>query len=362
MLEPVQDAYGRGDPFALGMEEELLLVDPGTLRLAHVASRVVPATQAPPARVSYDVYEALVELSTPVVGDASEGARALVALRDAVRAAGGTLLGAGIHPDGAFGDVVHVPSERYDRIAESMRGLLRRTPTAALHVHVAMPDRETAIRAFNAMRGFLPLLQGLAAHSPYWHGADSGFATARAQLFRGYPRALVPPAFADWEDYLAWTAAWTRAAEVEDYTFLWWDLRPHPKLGTLELRAMDAQARPGALAGLAALVHGLAIACAQGAVLPPAPEGGALIESSFRAGRDGLAASVWWDGALRPLPEVARLALALARDALPDPAPLLEVERILAEGNGADRMRAAFARGGMDATLAALVAETAERL
>jgi carboxylate-amine ligase len=255
-----------------------------------------------------------------------------------------------------------VPGERYERIGESMRGLLRRTPTAALHVHVGMGDREEAIRAFNAMRGFLPMLQGLAAHSPYWHGTDSGFATARAQLFRGYPRALVPPAFADWAAYVDWTAAWTAAAEVEDYTYLWWDLRPHPRLGTLELRAMDAQARVGAVAGLAALVHGLVIACAQGARVPAAPEGGALVESSFRAGRDGLEARIWWDDGLRPLREVAALALALARDALADPAPLLEVERILAEGNGADRMRAAHARGGMDGMLARLVAETAERL
>jgi carboxylate-amine ligase len=358
----MQDAYGREAPFALGMEEELLLVDPETHRLAHVASRVVPAAEAPPERVSYDVYEALVELSTPVVTDAAQGARALLGLRETVRAAGGTLLGAGIHPDGAFGDVVHVPGERYARIADSMRGLLRRTPTAALHVHVGMPDPETAIRAFNGLRGFLPVLQGLAAHSPFWHGMDSGFATARAQLFRGYPRALIPPAFADWEDYIAWTATWTAAAEVEDYTYLWWDVRPHPKLGTLELRAMDAQARVSAVAGLSALVHGLAMACAQGARLPAAPEQGALIESSFRAGRDGLGATIWWDGALRPLREVAALALLLAREALEDPAPLAEVDRVLAEGNGADRMRAAYERGGMDAVLATLVTDTADGL
>jgi carboxylate-amine ligase len=356
----MEHAFGRAAPFALGMEEELLLVAPDTLALAHVASTLVPHVRTDAGQVEYDVYEALVELSTPIVADAAAGERSLGALRAAVRAAGGTLIGAGLHPDGAFGDVVHVDEERYARIAASMQGLLRRTPTCALHVHVGVPDPETAIACFNGLRGFLPVLQGLAAHSPYWHGRDSGFATARAQLFRGYPRGMIPPAFADWGAYEDWTAAWTAAAEVEDYTYLWWDLRPHPKLGTLELRAMDAQSRLASVTGLAALVHGLVRAAAEGAAAPPPPTTAVLVESSFRAGRDGLDATVWWDGGLRPVRELAAQAIALARAHLPDPGPLEEVERILAEGNGADRMRAAHARGGMPAVLAALAAEVAQ--
>src|SRR5215208_1634750 len=177
-------------------------------------------------------------------------------------------IGAGIHPSGPFGEAPHVVSERYRVIGDQMRGLLRRTPTCALHVHVGMPDPETAIRACNRMRAHLPVLQALAAHSPFWHGVDSGFATARAQLFRGYPRADIPRAFADWEDYETTMSAIVAAAGVEDYTFLWWDIRPHPKLGTLEVRAMDAQARLGSVCGLAALVHGLATAAAQATRAP----------------------------------------------------------------------------------------------
>ncbi len=102
-------------------------------------------------------------------------------------------MGAGIHPDAAFGDVVHVPGERYAVIAEAMRGLMRRTPTCALHVHVGMPDPETAIRTYNGLRTCLPLVQALAANSAFWHGVDSGFMTARAQLFRSLPSAVIPP-------------------------------------------------------------------------------------------------------------------------------------------------------------------------
>jgi carboxylate-amine ligase len=227
-----------------------------------------------------------------------------------------------------------------------------------------MPDPETAIRACNGLRAYLPLLQGLAAGSPYWHGADSGFATARAQLFRGYPRAQIPRPFADWEDYAATAAAWIAAGELDDYTYLWWDIRPHPLLGTLEVRAMDAQGRLGSACGLAALVHALTAACVDGQGEPP-PLTEALTETSFRAGRDGLAATLWWRDRLRPLAEIAQDALELARPYARDlggDGPLEEVERILRDGNAADRMRAAHADGGMPAVLQRLVAEAAEPL
>jgi carboxylate-amine ligase len=216
--------------------------------------------------------------------------------------------------------------------------------------------------AANRLRAHLPLLKALTANSPYWHGRDSGFATARAQLFRGYPRAIVPRAFGGWQDYVDSVEHWMATAEIEDYTYLWWDLRPHPKLGTVEVRAMDAQSRPGSVLGIAALVHSLAVACADGRGEVESVE--AITESSFRAGRDGLEAHIWWRGASRPAREVAHEALALARDyagELGEDGALTEVERILAEGNGADRMRNAHARGGMPAVLAHLVAETAGR-
>ena len=239
-----------------------------------------------------------------------------------------------------------------------MRGFMRRTPTCALHVHVGMPDPESAIRACTGLRSYLPVLQGLAAHSPYWHGLDSGFASARAQLFRAFPRAVIPPAFADWAAYEAYVAAWLEAGDAPDYTFLWWDIRPHPRLGTVEFRAMDAQARLGSVAGLAALVHGLALAVLDGRADPPVP-GAEIAEGSFRAGRDGLDATLRWDGAMRPLRELAAEAIGHARGALRERGGrrrAREAERILREGNGADAMRAAHAQGGMRAVLERLVA------
>ena len=358
-LPPVDHAFGRGESLALGVEEELLLVDPRTLALDHRVSELLPRLGG---AVKPDVYEAAVETASPISRDAAEAVAALGDVRERLRAAGATLIGCGIHPDAPFGDPPHVPGERYEAIAAAMRGFMRRTPTCALHVHVGMPDPESAIRACTGLRSYLPVLQGLAAHSPYWHGLDSGFASARAQLFRGLPRAVIPPAFASWSAYEHYVEAWLTAGDAPDYTFLWWDIRPHPRLGTVELRAMDAQARLGSVAGLAALVHGLALAVLDGRMEPPIP-GPEIVESSYRAGRDGLAATLRWDGAMRPLPELAAEAIGIARAALRErgaDGALEEAERILREGNGADRMRAAHAEGGMRAVLEQLVAEAAQ--
>jgi glutamate---cysteine ligase / carboxylate-amine ligase len=356
----VEKAFGREADFALGIEEELLLVDPRTLGLAHVASELIGSVAAEAGKLEFELYEALIESSTPVVRNVPEGLETLAAHRALLADAGATLIGAGLHPTAAFGDVVHTPNERTLEIRETMRGLVDRTPTAALHVHVGMPDAETTIAVCNRLRAHLPLLQALAAHSPYWHGADSGFASARSVVFRAFPRSTIPPAFASWDHYADVVGWWEATGDLPDYTYLWWDLRPSPKLGTIEVRAMDAQSRLESAGGLAALVHALALACAEGAeeVTPPSE---ALSESSFRAARDGLEATVWWRGAMTPIRTVAADTLELARPfarELDGEDALEEIERILREGGGADRMREAHAAGGMDGVLSRLVEET----
>ena len=351
--------FGARPPFAMGMEDELLVVDPRTHGLAHEAVELIERVDPPPeeGEVKPDTYAAMVELASPPSATAGEAVAALAALRARLRAAGATLLGAGIHPAGAFGDVVHHPGERYAFLAEQLRGLLCRTPTAALHVHVGMPDPEAAIRACNGLREHLPLLQALAANSPFWYGRDSGLATARAPLFHAYRGAELPRAFASYEDYAEATAAAVHAGALPDYTFLWWDVRPHPELGTVEVRSMDSQAALWSAAALGALVHALARREAERCGPWAGTE--ALREASFAAARDGLGARLPLDGALRPVPEVARATLALARPHADDPDALALVERFLAAGNGADRQRAAFARGGMPAVLTLLAEETA---
>ena len=353
--------FGAGADFALGVEEELILVDAETHALDHAAVDVLSRLRVPgPEGGIYpEAYAAVVELVSPICADAGEGVGALSTLRRRLRDTGAVAIGAGLHPDGAFGDVVHHPGERYRLIAEEMRGLQARTPTCALHVHVGMPDAEGAIRAFNYVREHLPLLQALAANSPYWYGYDSGLASARAHVFRALPRSEIPPAFATFDEFAERVAGLVEAGGMPNYTFIWWDIRPHPILGTLEVRAMDSQSSHESAAGLAALVHALARRGIE--ERGPWVEREVLMESSFRAARDGLYATLWHDGALRPVREIARATLDLARPyarELGSEAALEGVERILAEGNGAFRQRQAFASGGMPAVLAELVAET----
>ena len=167
--------FGSGADFSLGIEDELLLVDPVTLyALDHSAVGVLDRLAVAPVdgAVHPEAYAGVVELVSPVCANASDAVAALAGLRGRLSAVGATGTCVGLHPDGAYGDVVHFPAERYRVIAAEMRGLQARTPTCALQVHVGMPDAEAAILAYNGLRAYLPLLQALAANSPFWHGRE----------------------------------------------------------------------------------------------------------------------------------------------------------------------------------------------
>ena len=242
-----------------------------------------------------------------------------------------------------------------------MRGLFRRTPECALHVHVGAPDPDVAVRAFNGLRAHLPLFQGLSANSPWWFGADSGLASARFSLVRSFPGRGVPPSFSSFDEYAALVQSVTEAGGMDDYTFVWWDLRLQPRLGTIELREMDSQSSLERVAGLTALAQGLARHEAEQAPVATPPSQ-VIAESSFRASRDGIEATILHEGSMRPLRDVAQSALELARPharELGSEDALEGIERILAEGEGAARQRAAHGRGGMRAVLELLVSETA---
>src|SRR5690349_13543182 len=313
-----------------------------------------------PQEARHDLYEAQVELSSPICAGAAEAAAELGRLRGAVIEAGGTPVGAGIHPAAALGDVRITQQPRYIKAAELLGGVAHRTPDCALHVHVGMPDPDTAIRACNGLREHLPLLHALAANSPFWHGSDAHLASARFVLRRGFPRVEVPSAFKDFDDWERSIQPVLAAGDLPDYTYLWWDVRPHPNLGTVEVRVMDAQSSLSRVAGLSALVHGLAI---HEALSPRREwlEREPLEESIFWATSHGLDAKLYSGGRLQTVPELARAAVEMARGHLRElgaEAPLDEIERILRHGGGANLQRKAFAEGGMAAVLERLVTET----
>ncbi|HEX5527806.1 MAG TPA: YbdK family carboxylate-amine ligase [Solirubrobacterales bacterium] len=351
--------FGSSPPLTIGVEEELLLVDPDCGLLAEGEAVLERVDSDHRARVSTEIFATQIELKTGVCLDAAQAARELTEVRRAVAGAGARLMGSGLYP-AQSGDPALVEKARYESVKKDLASLLA-TPPCGLHVHVGVPDPETAIAVANALRHHLPLLAALTANSPFRDGADTGLASARAAAVRAYPRFELPRAFRDYEDFLRVADQLIAAAGVSDYTYIWWDVRPHPKLGTVEVRGMDVAARPQVNVAVAALIQALA---AKEIDRPGAPglTREAIEESYFQAERYGLEARLMIDeGTAAPAREAAQATLAEARPYAKDlggEEALEEIERIVAEGNGADRQRRIHAESGMDGLLASLAQQT----
>jgi carboxylate-amine ligase len=175
-----------------------------------------------------------------------------------------------------------------------MRELARREPTFALHLHVGLNDPEMAIEVSNRMRVHLPLLLALSANSPYWQGRDTGLASARTPLFQAFPRVGVPRAFSDYSHYVRSVDLLIETEAIPDRSYLWWDIRPHPGIGTIEIRVMDAQTRSADAAALVALTRSLVkLEAEEGFASERAIEAQeAISENRFLAARDGVHAEL----------------------------------------------------------------------
>jgi carboxylate-amine ligase len=357
-----EHAFGSGEPFTVGVEEELFLVDPVTGRQTNASAAVQKRLGPVDGTVERELHACQVELITDICHSAGEAARMLGGLRRAVVATGAGLLGSGTHPSAGEGEADITDKERYEHIRDLLGDAVA-TPVGGLHIHIGMPDAETAIRAFNGLRHHLPLLQALAANSPYRHGRDTGLASAREVTIRGWPRSGVPRAMRDYADFYAMTQLLARAADVPDYTWFWWKLRPHPRLGTVEIRALDVQTTLEDTASLVALAHCLARHAAE-TDPEPEPPAEVLEEGGFRAARFGVHARLPdAEGRLRPVAELLQDALAVAGDHAQDLGCVSELARLpsmLTRGGGAGRQRAAYEIAGMDGLLRELTSLTAE--
>jgi glutamate---cysteine ligase / carboxylate-amine ligase len=358
--DPWEINFGTAPPFALGVEEELLLVG-ADHELVDRSPQVLEAADPDEGEVARELFKAMVESQSEISRNAGEAAHALAAIRRELLDSGASIMGVGVHPNARSWEATIDDARRYAAIEDSLQGVLR-TPICGQHVHIGMPDSETAVRAYNGIRTHIPLLNALAANSPFWFGEDSGLATSRTVIFRSYPRAAMAPEFDDFAHFTRVTRQVCAAAGIDDYTHIWWDARIHPSLGTIEVRAADTQFDLRSAAALAALVHCLSRIEAerrQGEI--PARE--ALAESSFQATRHGLDALLL-DREAERVP-ARELALQALEEAAPVAAELsceseLEhVEVILREGNGADHQRRVHAEGGKEGLLAFLVSETA---
>jgi carboxylate-amine ligase len=352
--------FGSSPPLSLGVEEELLLVD-GRRQLAAQSELVLERVSGPAReRISTEIFSEQIELKTGICHGAEDVRSELRELRRTVADAGFGLLGAGLHPASSEEPVL-VSKPRYDVVRDDFGSLLQ-TPPCGLHVHVGIPDPDTAVRLANAFRLYLPVLQALSANSPYRAGADSGHASARTSVVRSYPRFQLPRQFRDYEDFCRVADQLIAAAGVDDYTYIWWDVRPHPRLGTVEVRAVDVQMDARGSSAIAALVQAIAAKELDRPSAGDVISREALEESYFQAASHGLDAEVMFDS---PAPEPARHACRRVLDSvspyareLGGEAVLTEIERILREGNGADEQRRVFAEAGIDGLLDHLAKRT----
>jgi carboxylate-amine ligase len=355
-----QDNFGAQTPFALGVEEELLLVGDDN-QLVDKASRLLREVEPESGDVDGELFKAMVETRSEVSANAGEALEALREVRRELLDSGGRLMGAGVHPASAPGEADVHQTPRYALIEDSLQGVLR-TPICGQHIHVGMPDQATAVRAYNGIRTHIPLINALAANSPFWFGEDSGLASSRTVIFRSYPRAAMAPEFDDFEHFCRVTRQVCAAGGLDDYTHIWWDARIHPALGTIEIRAADSQFDLRRVGALAALVHCLTLIEAERDQSDiPARE--ALAESSFQATRHGLDAKLL-DRKGEPVAarELGRECLeraGIAAEKLGCERELEYIATMLEEGSGADLQRRVHAEAGMEGLLDFLVQESA---
>lgn len=295
--------------YSLGVEEEVMLLDPDGWALSQASDAVLPALDPSlAAHTCAETHASALELATGVHATVAEATGELTELRhrlaEGLEHHGLRAAAAGTHPFTTWRETVTSGGERYRMLFASLRELARREPTFALHVHVGVPDADDALAAMNRLRDALPLLLAASASSPFWQGRDSGLASVRTSLFQAFPRSGTPRAFASYAQYVRTVSDLIECEAIPEATHLWWDVRLQPRFGTIEIRVMDVQGAISESAALVALVQCLVKREVEAEGRPSrfadCPE--MLAENRFLAARDGVDARLIEPGARRLMP------------------------------------------------------------
>jgi glutamate---cysteine ligase / carboxylate-amine ligase len=259
----VLDHRFNGPPFTIGIEEELMILEAGGLDLAQGIETILAEVPAAlDGQVKPELMRSVLEIATTPCDGVAAAGKELAALRGAVaeiaERRGLFLAASGTHPFARWEEQEIVDRPRYHEIVDELGWIARRELIFGTHVHVAIEGPDRAIYVADGLRRYLPLLLALSANSPFWRGARTGLMSSRTPVFRAFPRAGIPPHYGDWETYSNRVEQMMRGGAIDDYTYLWWDVRPHPNLGTVETRIFDQQTRLEHTVGLAALTVSLA--------------------------------------------------------------------------------------------------------
>ena len=355
--------------FTIGIEEELMIVDAETLELSNAIDQLLADDDS--GTIKPELMESICEIATSPCRNTAETGRELAGLRREVatraREHGLAIGSAGTHPFALWEDQRIVAQPRYRELIEALRFVARQELIFGMHVHVGLDDPEKAIYVANGMRVHVPVLLALSCNSPFWRADATGLQSTRTPIFRAFPRVGIPPRYDGWEDYARRITFMVESGVMEDYTYLWYDVRPHPQLGTVEIRACDSQTRVEHTLGLTALIQAMVKEISErfdaGAELADYPWE-MLDENKFLAARHGM------DGELVDLPhnervpakELARRLLDRLREHAQDLGSsddLEGVEDLLARGNGAHRQRVVYeANRDLREVMAEIVAAT----
>jgi len=351
-------AFGRSEPYTLGVEEEYMLLDGESFDLVQHIDTVLAAISGHEleTNINPELMQSVLEIATPVcrtAGDVDRELRRLrayvaeIASEDKLRVGS-----AGTHPFSLFERQRITARDRYRHLIDQMQYVARRELIFGLHIHVAVDDPEKAIQVVNGLLAHISSLLALSASSPFWRGEATGLSSSRQIVFAAFPRSGPPPRFKDYADYAEVVGQLEKTGCIADYTHIWWDIRLHPRLGTVEIRICDAVTRVEHAVALAAYCQGLVKHyCERYDRGDGIPSYHRILttENKWLAARYGLEAPVMdlATGRRNRVP-VAQLVRRTLRDIEPHARELgsereLEgIREILARGNGADRQRRTF--------------------
>ena len=351
-------AFGASEPFTLGVEEEYMLLDPQTLDLVQHVDTVLTAAMDGEfdERIGPELMQSVLEISTPVCKTAADVEHELRKLRahvtQAARSNDLRVGSAGTHPFSLFERQRITARDRYRNLVDQLQYVARRELIFGCHIHVAVDDADKAVQVMSALLVHLSELLALSASSPFWRGEPTGLSSSRQMVFAAFPRSGPPPRFTGYDDYAEVVGQLEKTGCIADYTHIWWDVRPHPRFGTIEVRVMDAITRVEETVAITAYVQALVKHYSElyeaGKELPTYHRI-LVTENKWLGARYGLEAPVMdlLTGRRNRVP-IAQLIRRALRDIEPHARELgsdreLEgIREILARGNGADRQLRIF--------------------
>src|SRR5256885_3065291 len=354
----LEHTFGQSDPYTLGVEEEYMLLDSETFDLVQHIDTVLAAVAGHELepRINAGLMQSVLEIATPVCHTPAEVADQLRQIRayvcETARAQGLRVGSAGTHPFSLFERQRITARDRYRALVDQLQYVARRELIFGMHIHVALDDAEKAIQVVNGLLPQLGPLLALSASSPFWRGEPTGLSSSRQMVFAAFPRSGPPPRVKNYADYAEVVGQLEKTGCIADYTHIWWDIRLHPRLGTVEIRICDAVTRVEDAVALAAYCQALVKHyCDRYGRGDEIPSYHRILttENKWLAARYGLEAPVMdlATGRRNRVP-VAQLVRRTLRDIEPHARELgsereLEgIREILARGNGADRQRRTF--------------------